>query len=114
MASLFACGEVASSSIKPTTSATTTSTRPIATSVDYDKVETKIEDFMFEETKNGYFVTRYTYKSKSKISSFFTLSSLAKKERKNSSSVSSSHIPYKGNISNCLFSSTPELTFRFI
>ena len=65
MASLFACGEVASSSVKPTTSTTTTSTRPIATSVDYDKVETKIEDFMFEETINGYFITRYTYKAKS-------------------------------------------------
>ena len=40
LASVFACGEVAPSTARPNTSTTTTSTRPFASSVDYDLVET--------------------------------------------------------------------------
>ena len=65
LASVFACGEVTPSTSRPNTSATTTSTRPFASSVDYDLVETKIEDFTFEETEDGYHITRYNYKAKS-------------------------------------------------
>ena len=65
LASVFACGEVTPSTSRPNTSTTTTSTRPFASSVDYDLVETKIEDFTFEETEDGYYITRYNYKAKS-------------------------------------------------
>ena len=63
LTALVSCGGTSSSiSNKPSS---TTSTRPTATSVDYDLVETNINDFMFAPVEGGYKITRYSYKNKS-------------------------------------------------
>ena len=60
---LMACGETTTSHrpiVNPTTS-----TRPVVTSVDYDKLETNINDFTFVEVAGGYAVSKYVYKNRS-------------------------------------------------